>query len=334
MKKLIYFTFAVLIGLTSANLFAQTTGTANQETKPASQDEEGGDEERDGGDREARRGPALTPVALKEGAAKLAPENTKVDFVGTHEGDEPKPRLGGFKKFTGSLAMTDDGTSIKSLTMEFEIGSIWTEAGDDLTKHLLNADFFDVEKYPKAKFVSKTISAGKTEGSFKVVGDFTLMEKTNEITLPVTIKTSDKGVVAKSNFKLDRTTFGMSNMVDRICKEVAVSLIVGMKTTGGAPPAADQGAGRGGRGRGGRGPRDPEAFFKAQDKNGDGKIAGDEIGEQMKSRISDIDSDGDEAVSLEEWKAAVKKFRERRGSGQRGGDDEAQRGGNRGGDDK
>jgi len=45
-----------------------------------------------------------------------------------HVGDDPKTRLGGFKKFSGQLATNSNG-GIQSLSMEFDRGSLSTEIG-------------------------------------------------------------------------------------------------------------------------------------------------------------------------------------------------------------
>jgi polyisoprenoid-binding protein YceI len=272
----------------------------------------------DQAEKQADAGP--TPVKLAEGAAELSPENTKVTFVGIHTGDEPKPRLGGFSKFKGSVKVAEE--KLESMSMEFDIDSIWTEFAD-LTTHLKNADFFDVEKYPTAKFVSKKVSQGEN-GVTNVVGDLTLMGKTNEITVPVKIKMEEGGVLVKGDLKLDRASFGMNKMVDRVAKDVSVTVSVGEKTVGPAKKG-NQAAGRGGRGGGRRG--NPLDRFKEMDKNGDGKLAGDEIPERMKNFIGNIDSDGDGAVTQEEMKSAMEKMRgggggrgQGGGRGRQGGD--------------
>lgn len=296
MKRVLYLSFAVVIGLMSSDVFAQRSGG-----------------QRPGGQRPGGRAvePAkTTPVAMIEGVATLSPENTKVNFVGTHVGDEPKPRLGGFNKFKGKLTATEDGTSIKSLIIEFETGSLWTEIGDKLTDHLKNADFLDVEKYPTAKFVSKSIKAGKKKGALIVVGDFTLMENTNEITIPVTMKKTDAGVVIKGNFKLDRVSFGMTKKAEQVSKEVSISLSIGEKTTGAASASSPP------RGQVGRRGRDPSAMFKNQDANGDGKLTGDEIPDFFKGRMDAIDANGDKAITLEELQKVI----QNRGGRGQGGD--------------
>src|SRR5690606_31992118 len=48
------------------------------------------------------------PVPVTSGTAKLNADNTRIEFVGLHTGRDPRPRLGGFKKFDGLLVVDQD----------------------------------------------------------------------------------------------------------------------------------------------------------------------------------------------------------------------------------
>lgn len=50
-----------------------------------------------------------------------------------------------------------------------------------LEGHLKSDDFFGVEKYPTAKFVITKVASLGTPGDYKVTGDLTIKEATNEI---------------------------------------------------------------------------------------------------------------------------------------------------------
>lgn len=88
----------------------------------------------------------------------------------------------------------------------------------------------------------------------------------------------------------------------------------------GGPPAAGAvvAGGPGGPG-GGRGNFDPAAMFARNDQNGDGKLAGDEINERLRDRLAEIDTDGDQAISKEEFMANMAKRRAAGGAGGGGG---------------
>lgn len=64
--------------------------------------------------------------------------------------------------------------------------------------------------------------------------------------------------------------------------------------------------GRPGPGAGGRGGFDPAQMFKRLDRNGDGKVGLDELPERMAERLKGADTDGDGAISKEEFEQARK----------------------------
>ncbi len=73
-------------------------------------------------------------------------------------------------------------------------------------------------------------------------------------------------------------------------------------------PVAGGPPGAGGRGPGGGGAGfDRGAFFTSMDKNGDGKLSGDEIDERMQSRVPEMDKDKDGAISKEEFLSAPRR---------------------------
>lgn len=57
---------------------------------------------------------------------------------------------------------------------------------------------------------------------------------------------------------------------------------------------------------------DPETLFAQRDKDGNGKLEGDEISERMQARLTELDSDNDKAVSKDEFLTA---WRNRQSSG-------------------
>ncbi len=164
------------------------------------------------------------PVEVKNFVI-LGPENSKVEFIGTHVGDDPKPRLGGFQEFRGSVGVDLKNKTIESLQISFEIGSIWTEF-DKLTAHLMNADFFDQAKFPVAQFNSTRV-VNLPNGSCNIQGELNLHGQSATISIPATYQFSDAGLQLTAQFFLDRTEFGMDKMTDGVEKQVSINFIVG-----------------------------------------------------------------------------------------------------------
>jgi polyisoprenoid-binding protein YceI len=171
---------------------------------------------------------AEKPVPLAKGVAALSPDNTKIQFVGTHVGAKPDPRTGGFAKFSGKAQLDEAGKSLKSVSVNVDTASLFTEI-PKLTDHLKTADFFEVREYPTAKFESTKITPGK-DGQATITGNLTLHGVTKEISFPATVKVGAEGLVVKSEFSIDRTDFGMKFSPDRVEKKVSLTVVVGEKT--------------------------------------------------------------------------------------------------------
>lgn len=254
----------------------------------------------------ANDGTLPTPVTVKSGVVTLDPANTKIEFIGTHVGARPDPRTGGFEKFTGEIHVDPPAGAPKSITVEIETDSLWTQISK-LTNHLKSVDFLEVREYPTATFQSTNVTAADAaSGEYVVTGHLTLHGVTKQISFPAHVSLSNDGFVLRSSFTLNRMDFDVAYDPGRVETEVALKVVVGEPTR----PQRAQG-GFGGRGGG----FDPAQFFNRSDVNGDGKLTGDEISERMRENMDATDTDGDGAISLEEFQERMRSF----GGGRRGG---------------
>jgi polyisoprenoid-binding protein YceI len=172
---------------------------------------------------------ALTPVALADGVTTLSPENTKIQFTGTHSAPKPPdPRVGGFAKFTGEAKVDAAAKSLQSVTVEIDTASLFTPI-EKLTNHLQSEDFFYVREYPTAKFESSEITAGDG-GQTTIKGNLTLHGQTKEISIPATVRITEEGLTLKSDFDISRAEFGIGSP-EGIEDKVALSIAIGEKTT-------------------------------------------------------------------------------------------------------
>lgn len=164
---------------------------------------------------------AMLGFALPSPAAeslKFDADNSKVDFVGskpdgTHDG--------GFKKVRAMAVADFDDPSASSLKIEIDTTSLWSD-NTKLTNHLKNPDFFDVRKYPKITFESTEIVPGDEEGKATIHGKMTMLEKTVEVKIPVTVEADDSRVVVMASFTIDRTEWGMDYGQGRVDNEVKI----------------------------------------------------------------------------------------------------------------
>jgi len=167
---------------------------------------------------------AATPVPAQASVCSLNPQNSKLQFVCAHVGPRPDPRKGGFAKFSGQARLDTAGKALKSVSLEIESGSLWTEI-DMLTNHLKSADFFDVRRIPTAKFESTKIEPGS--GKSQITGKLTLHGVTKEISFPATIEVSDAGLTLESEFTIDRSEFGMTYDPKKVENKVTLTVAIG-----------------------------------------------------------------------------------------------------------
>ena len=168
-------------------------------------------------------------VPIQSSKADLSPDNTKIEFIGTHVGEKPDPRTGGFTKFTGKAELDAAGKSLQSVSADIETASLWTEF-EKLTNHLNSPDFFDTREHPTARFVSSKINPESGENQVRITGNLTLLGNTKEISFPATVSISGDGLALKANFTIDRTEFGMDKLQDRVEKIVTLNVVIGEKT--------------------------------------------------------------------------------------------------------
>lgn len=118
---------------------------------------------------------------------------------------------GSFKMFDGSLVASKADLSDAVVNFTVDVASINTDNGmrDD---HLKGDDFFNVEKFPKMTFVSKSMKP-LGGNKYQLTGDLTIRDVTKPVTFDVTYGgqiNTGKGVKAgfKAKTTIDRLAFG------------------------------------------------------------------------------------------------------------------------------
>lgn len=121
---------------------------------------------------------------------------------------------GGFNTIDGK-AWVKDG-KLEKVEVNIDIASMWTDDDDKspdedkLKGHLLNEDFFEVETYPSARFVSTSIEeGGEGDATHTITGNLTMKDQTKSIKIPAKVTISDGSLTATSSFQVDRTAFNI-----------------------------------------------------------------------------------------------------------------------------
>jgi polyisoprenoid-binding protein YceI len=147
-------------------------------------------------------GAEVHPAALGE-ALPLDPAASSVGFVGSkvtgkHDGK--------FEKVSGSVSLAGDKIEGGKIVVEVDVASVKTDQ-ENLDKHLKSADFFDAEKFPKAKFTSTSIHGSQKAGAVDVTGELDLHGEKKTLTFPATIVIAPDSVSGTAEFSINRKDF-------------------------------------------------------------------------------------------------------------------------------
>jgi polyisoprenoid-binding protein YceI len=148
----------------------------------------------------------------------LVKEKSQIEFVGTKPGGSHR---GGFKRFTAEAAADWGDLSNSSFKIEIDATSLWSD-NNGLTGHLKNSDFFDVPRYPNITFETTGIEL-KSANQAVVTGKLTMLGKAVEVAIPCNFEVTDRGLQVKSEFKIDRTHWGMNRSRGRVDDEVEIA---------------------------------------------------------------------------------------------------------------
>jgi len=171
-----------------------------------------------------------TPMAAPEGATTYTVDagNSKMYWRGT----KPTGTHDGTINVSGGQFMVADGKVVGGM-VEIDMTTIANvdlaadeEKKAQLEGHLKSPDFFNVAEHPKAMLEVTKLEAGEGENNYNVSGNLTIKGITHEVTFPAMMMMEEGKMMAKANFKLDRSkwnvTFG-SKSFPELLGEVVVS---------------------------------------------------------------------------------------------------------------
>ena len=119
---------------------------------------------------------------------------------------------GAFNVKDGALMGGNFTININSLNNEDLAGDAETKA--KLEGHLKSPDFFDVAKYPTAKFeitaVEPNTDTNKKDFTHTIKGNLTLKDSTKNVAIPARVTVDAKTLTASATFSIDRTLWGMN----------------------------------------------------------------------------------------------------------------------------
>jgi polyisoprenoid-binding protein YceI len=158
---------------------------------------------------------AGVPYGFSQADSKVLWTGAKI--TGKHEG--------GFNTFSGTFEVVGGDVSKSRVTADIDMGSLFCDS-EKLTGHLKSPDFFGVEQFPTAKFVSSAFTKSE-EGKFQVTGDLTLHGVTKTLTFPASITVTAEEATVSADFAINRKDFGIvypGKPDDLIADNVALKL--------------------------------------------------------------------------------------------------------------
>lgn len=126
-------------------------------------------------------------------------ENSGIDFEGYKV---TGPHVGGFGEFVGTVTIPGGDIEQARIKIDIDTTSIYSDNAD-LTSTLLGTDFFEVETYPQASFISTAIERFP-DGSYSVTGNLELHGVTKGVTFPATIDLDGDVLTADAEFTINR----------------------------------------------------------------------------------------------------------------------------------
>ena len=173
---------------------------------------------------------AIIGLATSASAAdnyKFDQSHTAVIWQASHFGfSNPS---GKFTAVDGVLVLDEKDPKQSSVEITIKIASIETGL-EKFNEHLKSEDFFNAQKFPTAKFVSRKINLiGKDRA--RIAGDLTLVGVTKPVVLNVKLNkigahpfTQEKAVGFSANAIIKRSEFGINYAVPGVSDDVKIMI--------------------------------------------------------------------------------------------------------------
>lgn len=134
------------------------------------------------------------------------------------------PVDGKFAKFKADISY--DAAKPEKSTAQVELDLAGTDAGSaDANTEVRRKSWFDLPTYPVAKFVSSSVKP-LGGGKFEATGKLTIKGKTQDASIPFSVKSEAGAYVFEGQFVLQRLKFGLGEGVwadtETVANDVAV----------------------------------------------------------------------------------------------------------------
>lgn len=159
------------------------------------------------------------------GTVAITPATAQIEFTGS---TALQSHTGNFAAFNGTVELPTDDPGRAKIQVVVDMNSTTTKIGL-LTKHLKAADFFDVAHYPRAEFVSDSITATAETGIYRVAGRLTLHGVSRPVTFPARIDINPDTLAFDGTMVVSQTGFGMIEAAKKTKDAVPVRVAIRTK---------------------------------------------------------------------------------------------------------
>lgn len=136
---------------------------------------------------------------------------------------EGKYAHGSFRKMEGNIRFDPMNPGDSRFEVWVDAASI--ETGIELkNKHAKSDKWFDVEKYPRISFLSRSVS--RTDTGFVVRGDLELKGTKKEIAIPFAFRSTGEQHLFYGKFKVNRGDFGIGKVSGKESDSTAIEVSV------------------------------------------------------------------------------------------------------------
>jgi polyisoprenoid-binding protein YceI len=153
---------------------------------------------------------ALTFGAKAQTNWNVDASHSKLGFAVTHM--MVSETEGKFKVYEGKVTSVKADADFTDAKVEFSVDAASINTDDEKRDgHLKSPDFFDVAKFPKITFVSKSMKPGKVKGTYILVGDLTM----HGVTKAVTLTAIGASKIVKDPYGMERYAFKVTGNINR-----------------------------------------------------------------------------------------------------------------------
>ncbi len=162
---------------------------------------------------------------------KFDPNHTNINWSVSHFGfsNVSGKFIAAEEKIIGKILIDEANPKNSSIEVEVKIDALSTGISK-FDNHLKSADFFDIEKFPTATFISKSVVL-KDKNRAEVFGDLTLCGVTKSVALEVKMNKIGTGLMTQrktigfsATAKIKRSQFGMLFGLPGVSDEVKLQI--------------------------------------------------------------------------------------------------------------